>query len=78
MENIDSSNIFTIELFDSVFDIDLGGCHIYHSSIYSFDFSIGTLVSNDESFDDGIEGIHRKKELDFRAEILDTRGMTYF
>jgi hypothetical protein len=78
MENVDLSNILTIEFFDGILDINLGSRIIYHSGIHSLEFSISTLVSNDESFDDGIEGIHRKKELDFRAEILDTRGMPYF
>ncbi len=52
-------NFFAVELADSCLDIDLGCCHIYHSGIYSFEFSIGTLTRNDEVFDDGIEGIHR-------------------
>jgi hypothetical protein len=50
---------FAIEFADSRLDIDLGSCHIYHSSIDSSELSISTLISNDEFFDDGIEGIHK-------------------
>jgi hypothetical protein len=71
MEDIDFGNIFTIELFDSVFDIDLGSCHIYHSSIYSLELSISTFVSNDESFDDGIEGVHIWIVRVWEAGVLD-------
>ena len=53
------SDFFTIELADSSLDIDLCCCHIYHSGVDSFELSISTLISNDEFFDDGIEGIHR-------------------
>jgi hypothetical protein len=53
------SYFFAIELADSSLDIDLGSGHIYHSSIDSSELSISTLISNDEFFDDGIEGIHR-------------------
>ena len=52
---------FAVELADSSLDVYLGRSAVDHSCIYSLEFSISTLVSNDEFFDDGIEGIHRGK-----------------
>jgi hypothetical protein len=52
---------FAIELADSSLDIDLSSSTVDHRCIYSLELSISTLISNDEFFDDGIEGIHRGK-----------------
>jgi hypothetical protein len=50
---------FAVELANSSLDIDLGSSTVDHRCIYSLEFSISTLISNDEFFDDGIEGIHK-------------------
>lgn len=52
-------DFFAVELADSSLDINLGSSIVDHSRIDSLEFSISTLISNDEFFDDGIEGIHK-------------------
>ena len=59
MKDIHLLHLDTIERLECIFHIDLCGCRIDHTGIDTTYFTVGRLIGDDETFDDGVERVHK-------------------
>ena len=58
LEHIHLLYFYTIESLEGIFDVDLRSTWIHDTGVDTTYLTIGRLIGDDESFDDGVERVH--------------------